>query len=140
MPELKKRIRAIGLSNGLLLELYDLSRKIAGDRWQIGMLARIDIPLDDALIALIDHHPEDLPAFREASRGTVRFEQKRERNFIDAKHREQVLQNLIDMFLQSAFSYLSHPDFPKKVVLRKYKEHVKRKTWYPDEEKIGEQN
>ena len=35
------------LRNGLILEFYDISRKLAGDWWYVGVIARIDIPIDE---------------------------------------------------------------------------------------------
>lgn len=43
-------IKTIELSNGLKLNFYDISRKLAGDRWYVGLIARIDIPLIDSLL------------------------------------------------------------------------------------------
>ena len=127
----KKLINTIRLGNGLELKLYDSCRKVAGDRWRVGIVARIDIPLDEARFFKIDENVVDLAAFRKACRGKVRFEQKRERNFIDAKHRDSVRRSLMDSYLENTLAYLSHADFAKKQVLRRYQEYLKRKTWYP---------
>jgi len=40
-------IKTIELGNGLMLEFYDISRKLAGDWWYVGVIARIDIPIDE---------------------------------------------------------------------------------------------
>ena len=39
-------IKTMELSKGLKLDFYDISRKLAGDRWYVyvGIIARIDIP------------------------------------------------------------------------------------------------
>lgn len=89
------------LDNGLELRLYDTSRKVAGDRWRVGVVARIDMPVDDAQYFVDDKSLADFKSFKESFGEKVRFEQKRERNFIDAKHKDEVLQSLIDSFLQS---------------------------------------
>jgi hypothetical protein len=36
----------IVLGNSLILEIYDQSRKITGDRWLVKMAAKIHIPVD----------------------------------------------------------------------------------------------
>jgi hypothetical protein len=41
-----KLIKTIVLGNGLILEIYDHSRKIAGDRWLVKMVSKVDIPID----------------------------------------------------------------------------------------------
>ena len=118
MFEAKKPNRIIGFANGMLLELYDFSRKVAGGRWRVGLLARIDIPVEEALLYLNGGDPECILAFKEACGATLRFEQKRERNIIAGEDKEQVLQNMLDFYLQGALSYLSHPDFIRKYVNR----------------------
>lgn len=127
----EKLMKAIVLDNGLKLTLYDTSRKIAGDRWRVGLIARMDIPIDDAQFSVNDKSLTDFKSFKVSFGEKVHFEQKRERNFIDAKHKDDVLQSLIDLFLENALAYLSHPDFPNKYVLRQYNEYLKKKSWYP---------
>ena len=39
----EKLIRTIVLGNGLILEIYDYSRKLAGDRWLVKIVSKIDI-------------------------------------------------------------------------------------------------
>ena len=43
-------IKSIELNNGLKLDFYDISRKLAGDRWYVGVIARTGIPLTDSLL------------------------------------------------------------------------------------------
>ncbi len=38
-------LRTIDLESGLELEIYDVSRKLAGDRWYVGFIARVEIPI-----------------------------------------------------------------------------------------------
>ena len=42
----EKLIKTIVLGNGLIIEIYDHSRKVAGDRWLVKMVAKVDIPID----------------------------------------------------------------------------------------------
>ena len=63
---------------------------------------------------------------------SVCFEQKRERNFIEAKEKDEVLNNLTDSFFPSALDYVSNPDFPKRFLLHQNKEYLKRKSCRPN--------
>lgn len=128
----KQLINTIQLDNGLELKLYDSCRKVAGDRWRVGFVARIDIPLGETQFSKMDGTIDDLTDYQTACGGKVRFEQKRERNFIDVKHKDSVRRSLIESFLESALAYLSHADFPGNFVRQRYKEYLKRKTWYPN--------
>lgn len=125
----EKLIKTIRLNNYLELNLIDASSKIAGDRRQVCMVARMNIPVNDNPIFLNDKSMDDFKLFRSSVGEKVGFEQKRVCNFIDAKQKESVLQKLVESFLQAALAYLSHPDFSKKYVLKRYQEFLKKKTW-----------
>lgn len=130
---LPKKIKSVNFKNGLNVKLYDISRKLAGDRWYVGLLAQIDIPLTDSLLNEKLLSPYSIEEIRNALGATVCFEQKRERHFIDEKEKQGQLNELIDLFLKSYQSYLSHPDFASKYVLKEYKKYLERQTWYQEE-------
>jgi hypothetical protein len=123
-------ITAIELSNGLKLDFYDNSRKLAGDRWYVGLIAQIDIPLIDSLLTnqhLLHYSVEEI---RNALGESVRFQQKRERHYIDEREKDDLLNDLMDSFIKRTLNYLSLPDFPGKYILKEFQTYRKRKTWY----------
>ena len=122
-------IKTIELRNGLKLDFYDISRKLAGDRWYVGMIARIDIPLTDSLLTnqpLLNHSVEEI---RNALGKTVCFQQKRERHYIDEREKDAMLRDLMDSFIKSTLDYFSQPDFPEKYVLKEFQVHRKQQAW-----------
>jgi hypothetical protein len=125
----EKLIRSIMLNNGLKLKIYDTSKMVAGDRWHVRMDAIIDIPLNDALFSLNTESLEDTASFNKYFGEKLCYEQKRERNFINSKLKDKLLESLIDLFLQTKLEYLSNPNFPKKYLLRQYEEFIRRKPW-----------
>jgi hypothetical protein len=132
----EKLIKTIDLKNGLRLEIYDSSRSVGEDRWQVVLTARIKIPVN-----MLSRRADTQVAFNvddiTSSIGeNVCFEQKRERNFIGAKEKDEALNNLIDSFFSSSIDYVSNPDFPKRYIIRQYKEYQKRNSWYLDEHNI----
>jgi hypothetical protein len=125
-------LREIDLESGLKLEIYNVSRKLAGDRWYVGFMARIEIPL-----AFLAEHADsseiDLKKMKEALGETIRFEQKRDRHYIDEKEKDTFLDDLIDDFLTSTLPYFSNKEFAKKVVFNAYKKQLEKASWYkPD--------
>jgi hypothetical protein len=123
-------IKTIELRNGLKLYFYDISRKLAGDRWYVGVIARIDIPLIDSLLTnqhLLHYSVEEI---RNTLGESVRFQQKRERHYIDEREKDDLLNDLMDSFIERTLNYLSLPDFPGKYILKEFKTYRKRKTWY----------
>lgn len=127
-----KLMKTIDLENGLKLELYDNSRKIAGDRWRVAFVARIKLLLGDLNFNRNGGFISQDQMLKSLG-ARLCFEQKRERNFIDEKEKDAVLRDLVDSFLSNSQSYLSHPNFPKRYVLKEYKKYMERQSWYPDE-------
>jgi hypothetical protein len=81
-------IKTMELSNGLKLDFYDISRKLAGDRWYVGMIARIDIPLTDSLLTNQQLSNYSVEKIKSALGEAVRFQQKRERHYIDERKKD----------------------------------------------------
>ena len=121
------RIQTISLNNGLTVGLFDGSRRIAGDRWQVTLLARMEIPVD-----ALHLNAADLPnalEIKQALGETVIFEVKKQRNFIGEPEKHQVFDDLKDTFIRISLPYLSHPDFPGWYIARQFAELKKRRSW-----------
>jgi hypothetical protein len=130
-----KLIKTIVLGNGLILEIYDYSCKVAGDRWLVKMVSKIDIPIDYLIRnargnSQLNLQVDELTNFFDAC---IRYEHKRERNFISEEEKDIVFNDLLTSFLTSAQAYLSHPDFPIRYAAREYSKKKQQSTWYPEE-------
>jgi hypothetical protein len=115
----KKLISKIDLDNGLTLELYDRSKVVAGDRWLISFIARIDVDVKKEYFKEFD---SEIP-FREIKAllgDQVTFSYEKSRNFVDEKEKDGLLSDLKDNFLKSDLQYLSSRNFPQKLILSKY--------------------
>lgn len=123
-------IRTIRLDNGLMLEIHDHSREVAGDRWLIKLIARIDIPVDRLAADAAEIEPDDINAIKASCGNYIRYEQKLERNFIDAKRKNAVLQELMTSYLNGVQGYLAHADFAQRCALREYRKRQQQHTWY----------
>ena len=122
-------LRKIDLESGLELEIYDVSRKLAGDRWYVGFVARVEIPIT-FLAGHADSPEVDIEKMKDVLGETVRFEQKRDRHYIDEKEKDTLLNGLIDDFLASTLPYFSEKDFEKKYALKEYKKKLEKASWY----------
>lgn len=120
-------IQKIALKNGQTVQLFDASRTIAGDRWQVTLVVRMEIPVD--AVSLPDADPPSLEEIKKTLGETVIFEVKKQRNFIDETEKQQVLDNMKDTFINISLPYLSHPEFPGRHITRKFSEIKKRRTW-----------
>ena len=109
-----KLIDRIYLENGLTISFYDGSRKIAGDRWQILVTARIEIVTDQVRFTHLDQ--ERRSEIIQVVGDSVFFEKKLIRNFIGDKEKEETIKVLYESFLQSTQPYLSHSHFAERFV------------------------
>lgn len=109
------------LPNGLTLELWDCSRPVAGDRWQVVFEARINIPISENLPK--SSGPPLIDQIKTALGPEVHFCQQKVRNFIAADQVQEVFEGLQARFLESTQAYLGHRDFPGKFILKKFSDY-----------------
>jgi len=121
-------IKKVNLENGLELELYDSSKKVAGDRWMVKLSVKVEIPLSGYLQGLDEGM--DLDDIKKTLDQKIVYKKSMERNFIDNKEKDKLLNNFCDSFLESALTYLSTPNFPKQFIVKKYKEKKSREKYY----------
>ena len=117
-------IKTIELKNNLTLNLYDESIKMIGERWLVTLVARITIPVDEALIQANHLGLMDKDEIKKALGESVVFEQKSNRIFVDQSDKKNIFQEMYDIFLENTLPYLSHSNFPKRFVLKKIKEEM----------------
>jgi len=122
----EKLIKTLDLENGLQLNIYDVSRKLVGDRWLVSLIVRMDVPVTETLQKDSRQPIVNINEIRDILGDSVLFEKKREKIFIDTAEKETVFKELCDMFLNSSLNYLSKDIFPKQYVLKTYKEEVKK--------------
>ena len=126
----EKLIKTIELKNSRTLELYDASRKVASDRWLVQLIARIKISIDASLFDKADLSIIDMEDVRNALGAEITFEKKRERNFIDQKKKREVLEDLMNSFINTSIAYLSNNKFPGNFILNEYKKYKEKRSWY----------
>lgn len=107
-----KRVEVRELPNGLRLEIWDYSRKLAGDRWLVGMLAQMEIKVGPEHFS----DTEMFEKFLQETGGVIYYRYRKERHFIDQKERHRVFETLKEHFLKAALGYLSHPSFPRRFI------------------------
>lgn len=126
----KNLIEKTELENRAVLELYDDSRTMIGDRMLVSLTVRVQIHVN----SLYQGDAEDgLPAaeeIRAALGDPITWEHTRQRRFIDAREKTEVFESLRADFEENMRPYLNHPQFPAGCVRRQMEEYRKRSTWY----------
>ena len=126
----EKLIKTMDLANGMQLDFYDASRRLAGDRWLVSLIIRMEIPVAEASINGGGNPTESVDEIKKVLGEKVLFEQKRERVFVGENEKQTVFEELYDFFIDSVLGYLSNNAFPRRYVLKKYREKVEQESWY----------
>jgi hypothetical protein len=126
----EKLIKTIELKNGMTLNFYDASRRLAGDRWLISLIVRMEIPVVEALMSDEGKSMDSVDEIKKILGEKVLFEQKRDRIFVRESEKQTVFEEVYNLFIDSVLGYLSNNVFPKRYVLKKYREKVEQKSWY----------
>ena len=87
---MEQLIKTIPLENNLTLELFDASRKIAADRWQVTLKARMAVPVEKA-IAGSRPDPAKAAEIRQILGETITYEVQKQRNFIDDREKNDCI-------------------------------------------------
>jgi hypothetical protein len=115
------------LANGLILELWDHSRPLVGDRWYVLLETRIAVPVK------ADTLPPELRTLSDqvvtALGDEIIFTRKEERNFNSAAEFPGLLQEMQDRVLKQAPGYFGHPDFAAGFIRGKFAERQKLEHW-----------
>ena len=120
----EKLIDTFSLENGLILSFYDESKKIAGDRWQVNLTARIQILMDQVHFTRIDS--EKISEIIKEIGEKINYEKKLVRNFVAEKQKEEIVTALCESFLQITRPYLSHSQFAERFVLKTYADSLEK--------------
>jgi hypothetical protein len=115
------------LDNGLILEFWDLSRPLVGDRRFVCLEARIAIPV--RVETLPPEFKAQAAQVVEALGEEIIFSQKQERNFIAASAAPDLLQDMQARILALAPGYFGHADFASRFIRKKCAELLELQQW-----------
>jgi hypothetical protein len=116
--ESTRRLIRQALANDIILELWDYSRPLVGDRWFVGLETRISIPVRRNTL------PPDLQdqadQVLETLGDTIIYTHREERNFIAAREVPALLQEMQDRMLALTPGYFGHTDFAARFLRKTY--------------------
>jgi len=111
----------IVLRNGLILELLDRSRRIAGDRWLVSFAARVEIDIETEYLAGDNLLEDQIKGIQAVAGEKACYNYENQRNFVADTEKDEMLKEFRKRFLDTNLEYLSSPVFPKKLILSKLK-------------------
>lgn len=116
----EKLIEKITLPNGLILEIWDKSRRMAGDRWLVSLLAKVEITVLPEYFSTLDDGKQAYQDLVAAHGNSLVFTQEKVRPFVDDKEIQDVLTGLCQSIKDNLVAYLGNPKFASLFVLKKY--------------------
>ncbi|MBI4643304.1 MAG: hypothetical protein HY790_10765 [Deltaproteobacteria bacterium] len=109
------------LKNGLVLEFWDLSRAVAGDRWQVVVEARVAVAVTPENLPP-DLRPQSAQIITALGEESV-FIKQEARNFVAASEMAAQLAQITEQLLSSLRGYLGHPEFAARFIRKKYADY-----------------
>ncbi len=108
------------LANGQELTFYDNSRRVAGDRWQLQLVGKVEMALDRVALAREVAGQPGLGEYIERELGgTLAFVVRRERNFVAEEDKERLLAEFQGELVANMAAYLAQPNFAAKFLVRR---------------------
>jgi hypothetical protein len=118
-----KRIEQRRLENNMTLTVYDQSKKMVGDRWQVKVVCEVALPVAEEFFSRLSEEDLALQAeIRERMAGLILFSAAKERTFVAESDRDALVQLMVTEIMTSMLVYLNRPEFPEKLFARRYEE------------------
>ncbi|MCX7816888.1 MAG: hypothetical protein N2317_05205 [Syntrophales bacterium] len=114
----------IPLPNGLILEIWDRTRKIAEDTYRVELAAQIEVPFQPSYFLQKEHYEKTVKTLGQ----TGLYEYRKERTFVKVEDKDRVFEELLESFKRDTLQYLSREDFPQRFARAQYRDI--EKNWY----------
>lgn len=113
-----KLIEQIKLANGLMLNIYDLSRQIAQNTAKVGIYITTEIALKESYFA----NHDDFARVKNIFGDKINFEYRKERSFTSIEKQNDIRNDLIETFKNNSLNYLASPNFAQNLALSKLRD------------------
>lgn len=118
---------ALKLDNGISISFYDLSKKLAGDRWLIKLKCEALIGVEDEFFESQSISDPDFYSFlKQECRKGLNYIIVKERVFIDEQDIEIVRNDMLQQLEANAIHYMASEHFPRKFFEKKSNELKKQ--------------
>jgi len=110
------------LKNGLIMVFLDQSKKIAADRWYIHIRVEIRIPVQKKWFRKEPIDEGQYQAIQQTLGEEVVFSQKKERNFVSEKVKDQIVEDICNQALRTGHTYCASDTFAARTILKAFGE------------------
>ena len=128
----ERLLEKITLPNGLVLEIWDKSHLMAGDRWLVSLLAKVEVTVLPEYFSPLDNGEQAYQDLVAVHGNSLVFTQEKVRHFVDEREIQDVLTRLCQRIKDNLIAYLGNPQFASRYVLKKYGDLRDRQNWGGD--------
>lgn len=125
----ERLLEKITLPNGLILEIWDKSHRMAGDRWLVSLLAKVEVTVLPEYFSPFDDGEQAYQNLVAVHGNSLVFTQEKVRHFVDEREIQDVLTRLCQRIKDNLIAYLGNPQFASRYVLKKYGDLRDRQNW-----------
>lgn len=119
----EKIIKRQHLDNGMEIILYDRSRPMVGDRWQVELQCEAYIPIEDSYWKTAAQEDQwILKGIRNRLGGRLVQTFSKKRTFVAEEERQRLLQEMVQQVYSGLMEYLKRPEFPLRLFKKQYLE------------------
>lgn len=119
--------KKIELENNYCLEIFDDSRKIGADAYVVIMTAKMEIPVEKKMFQEEPVSPGTFDDILKTLGTPIVYQYRVERNMIMDHEKNEVLDGLVNTFLENTGKYVANPKFPEKLALKEYRERIEKR-------------
>ena len=112
---LNEKIFETSLANGMQVVVYDNSKLMAADRWYISLTCRCEMDLPASKLTSLALEDEILTALDDRLAGKITHVCKKERNFVDAACKDEVVEELLNQLQDTTLPYLAAQTFVERL-------------------------
>ncbi len=111
------------MDNGATVTITDQSRIMAGDRWLVKVVCEASLPVQEDFFNTVQGVEQGLlDAVREKMGRLLTFSVAKERIFVDAAEKDEVLKGLEEQVNANMLTYFNTPSFPQKLFAKRFAE------------------
>lgn len=120
-------VKRVELKNNQTLIISDASRMISKDAYVVIMKAKMEIEVAKDLFTAKEQKEIFFEDILDKVGKVAVYEYLSERNFIMADDKDELFEKLVHDFFDTLVKYISMPDFPKRLILKQYKDKADSK-------------
>ncbi len=120
----EKLLETKTMSNGIKVSLFDFCKAVAGDRWYVKIVCRIELDVSNEDLSSLGLDNSGQAAFNDKYNGTLVHEFSKDRHFVDENVKDEAVNDLISQINDNSLNYVARPVFAENLIKQKVDELI----------------